>query len=405
MRTTDLLRLSSRQIVRKRRRYRGPFLGIVLGIASIVTVVTIGDVILRSLGSNLAMLGSATLIKANLNLVSYEYPEDTKFFSMADIEDLRRLPAVKAVAPSVYSWWPIKLDFTAFYRSKEYKSARIMGVDRSFFQMTSYLPIAKGRAFTESEVKHARNVAVIGRSVKEFLFGEDDAVLGEVLLTGTEYVKIVGILGSADNRLYDEVIFLPISVATKKIPGMSSIRRLTVLPEDVYNVERVHREVSRILSKRKNGDGGCEVMFDRARVELVRGVLEVFRLILYVGIVAVLIVSSGGVANVMSALVRERIPEIGLRKAVGATHKDITEQFLFESVMIGVIGTVLGIGLGSAVVFTTSAVIFDHTVNRDMYFLSLVISCAAGLVVGMVSGVLPAKTAAKLDPVEALRFE
>ena len=201
------------------------------------------------------------------------------------------------------------------------------------------------------------------------------------------------------------MIFLPISVATKKIPGMSSIRRLTVLPEDVYNVERVHREVSRILSKRKNGDGGCEVMFDRARVELVRGVLEVFRLILYVGIVAVLIVSSGGVANVMSALVRERIPEIGLRKAVGATHKDITEQFLFESVMIGVIGTVLGIGLGSAVVFTTSAVIFDHTVNRDMYFLSLVISCAAGLVVGMVSGVLPAKTAAKLDPVEALRFE
>lgn len=139
MRISDLLRLSSRQVLRKRRRYRGPFLGVVLGIASIVTVVTLGDVILKSLGSNLAMLGSATLIKANLNLVSYEYPDDTKFFSTEDVEDLRRIPAVKAVAPSVYSWWPTKLDFTAFYRRKEYKSARIMGVDASFFQMTSFL--------------------------------------------------------------------------------------------------------------------------------------------------------------------------------------------------------------------------------------------------------------------------
>lgn len=395
--------MSFRQVYRMRRRYRGPLTGLVLGMASLIVVITLGDTIQRSIGSNLAVIGSAIFVKVNHNLECRDYPEDTRHFTLRDLDELRRLPAVASAAASVYSWWPVPLAFKAYYGRTEYENVNVIGIDAEFFQMSQQMPIVHGRAFTAHEVRQVRHVCVIGKEIRDFLFGEEEVPLGKSVIINGLSLQVVGILGDVDDPNMDAVVLLPITVATKKLPGMQAIRRLTVLPVDVYHVEQVYSRVNTFFAHRTSRRP--DVVFDEARVEAIRSILKLFSLFLKIGIVAVLCLSVVGIAIVMLAMVRERTAEIGLRKALGASDYEITLQFGCEAILVTMVGAVVGIAVGTATAVAVQELALENSVEYRIFVLGILIALLAGVISGIVAGILPAKVAARLEPIEALRFE
>jgi ABC-type antimicrobial peptide transport system permease subunit len=401
---SDLILMSGRQIYRMRRKYRGPFIGATLGVAALIAVVTLGDLIQTAIGSNLSVLGGATIIKANINLEERDYKEDPRKFSDQDMDIISKVPGVVTVAASVYSFWPTRLEFNASYKSKEFENVRIMGIDPAFFNLTAFLPMAQGRKFTEDDVKNLRNVCIIGNEIKRWFFDEDESPLGKQILVGPIYLEIVGLLGKPDDTTLDETVFVPISTARMKIGGLFAVRRLSILPTDIYRVEEVRNRIYEVLYSRKN-KYPYEIYFDKERVASILAILNIFSFFVYASVAATLILSGVGVANVMLATVRERTGEIGLRKAVGATNFDVALQFLSESVIISVLSSILGIIIGTTVMIVISLLALHGDLELKMYALAVLSAVVICAISGIASGLAPARKAAGLDPIVALRAE
>ena len=251
MRISDVTLISFRQLFRMRRRYASPLIGGILGTTALIVVMSVGDLVQQSIGNNLAVLGGATLIRVNLPLEYEDCPDDPRRFSEEDLNDIRRVPGTKVVAPSVFSWWPAEVKFQATYQGKEYPELRIAGVDSHFFAFATYLPIREGRGINDLDVRALRNVCVIGDGIREILFGDTTSPLGKILYVGGIGFQVVGLLGEPDDAFFDEVLFVPITVARKKIPGLSDVRRLTVLPTGLDNVDIVHRTISNLLKAKR----------------------------------------------------------------------------------------------------------------------------------------------------------
>lgn len=404
MRMTDVTRISFRQIFRMRRRYAGPLIGGILGTAMLIVVISVGDLVYKSIGTNLAVLGGVTLIRVNLPLHDDDFPEDSRRFTDQDLNDIRRVPGTKVVAPSVFSWWPAAIEFTATYQGEEYRLLRVAGVDSHFFTLLTYLPIREGRGINDLDVETLRGVCVIGDGIREILFGDKTSPLGKTLYISGLGFQVVGVLGEPEDTFFDGVVFVPISVARKKMHGLSDIRRVTVLPTGLDTVDIVHRTISTLL-KSNRPLYRYHVWYEAERVALLKNILKLFNLFVNIAILATLFLSAIGIANIMSALVKERTAEIGLRKAVGATEWDVTLQFLCESVSISTVSTVSGIMLGSVIVLTTAALVWQSQVEYSKYAVAVLVALITGGISGIASGVIPAKMASQLNPVEAMRFE
>jgi putative ABC transport system permease protein len=374
-----------------------------LGTAALIVVITTGDIAERKIGSNLAVLGNATLIKINLP-VDVDYGDDPRQFNESDIEAIRAIPGVEVVSPSVYSWWPSFLDFTAVYKNTDYPDLKIVGVDPTFFKLAAHLPVTDGRVIEDSDVKNMRMVCVIGNDVRKQLFGKDKSPVGETISVEGLELSVIGLVEDPEDQDFEQAIFIPVSVARSRLPGMYNIRRITVLPEGLDQVENVYNNVRRVL-KDKRPLYKITVQYEPELIKMIQNILSLFKLFIYLAISATILLAGFGVGNVMIALVRERTTEIGLSKAVGATGENIVLQFLFESTTVCLAGALIGVLIGTGIVVILSRFVFQTPIMLSMYLLALFSAITAGALIGVASGVIPAKNASRLDPIVAMRFE
>jgi putative ABC transport system permease protein len=389
MRIADLILMSIKQVSRLRRRYRSAVIGTALGTAGLITVMTVGDSVEENLGRNLGILGSATTVKATIDYSQFRY---------ADIEDVRKLPGVLDAAPAVFH----DVQIVSHGRKLKY-GARLAGVEPSMFRVV-YLPIAEGRALAEEDAENNRAACVIGEAVRKALFDENESPLGKsVDFMGFSF-EVVGVLAQAEDPLFGETIMLPITLGRARIPDMVPIRKLYILPRNWYLVDDVHKRVSALLTGRQPRYGHT-ITFEEDRIEVMKRTVDTFKFFLYTAIAVTLILGGLGVTNVMLALVKERTTEIGLRKAVGATDGAITSQFLCESLLVSLISSIIGIILGSFAVEIITMSMIKAAFAYGVFLQSVVAAVAIGIIVGAVSGVVPAKVAGRLDPVVAMRFE
>ena len=386
-----------------RRRYRSPLIASILGTAALIVVITTGDVAERRIGSNLSVLGNATLVKVSLR-TDVDYGDDPRQLTDSDIEALRSIPGVEVVSPTVYSWWPTIVDFTAVFKNVDYPNLKVLGVDADFFKLASHIPVSMGRPILDSDVKEGRLVAVMGNDVRNQLVGDKKSPIGEVIYVEGLEMRVVGLVEDAEDQEFEQAIFVPISVARKRLPGMYNLRRVTVLPAGLDQVESVYNEVRRVLKARKPLYA-VSVQYEPELVKMIQGIMKLFKLFIYVAISATIILAGFGVGNVMIGLVRERTTEIGLSKAVGATAGNIVRQFLFESTAVCMAGALIGVVIGSVVVVLMSTLVFRTPITIGMYLLSVACAITAGALIGVASGAIPARKASHLDPIVAMRFE
>jgi putative ABC transport system permease protein len=391
----DLLETSLRQIYRNKRRYKGAVIGTALGIAGLIVVATIGESVESAIGRNLEMLGSATIVKAAWDHRSQTWHKGQ--YHESDVIQLRQLSGIMQVAPTT---WKAReqIDF-----QKSNFKARIGGVEANFFE-TLHLPVAKGRSILPPDVKERRQVCVIGETIEKEFFPDGHAIGNGILVQGLSF-EIIGILGGTEDPEYMETVLIPLSVAKTKLRHMTEITDIYIRAIDWDAAPQVHQAVSSLL--RRNHPGYAEAMqitYYADRISAIKTVALIFKLFLYGAIIVTLILGGLGITNVMLAIVNERTREIGLREALGATEIMIMRQFLCESLAVSLVGAVIGIAVGIMMVQTLNSVIGTYA-NNSVFLVSILTAVAIGIILGVVSGLIPARRAGRLNAVEAMKFE
>ncbi len=397
MLSSDLIQISFRQLYRQKRRYRSVIIGIALGIAGLVTVLTMGDSVEGDLGRNLEMLGSATILKA-----TFDFDRSTRWhhgqYFEKDVEDIRKLPGVKTVSPAVWSWGHI-MRFNNIAMK-----GRVLGVEESFFE-TFYIPVEHGRGITASDVEAKSSVCVIGRTVVEYLFKNGVDPIGKVIDISGHMFQVVGVLGGVEDRTLFDTVLIPISVARTRMQGMYEIRDIYARGANWDVVQPLQEEILSILTK--NQPGYADSMVVRIfpeRIQTIKQAVFLVKLFIYASLVVTILLGGLGITNVMLAAVRERTTEIGLRKAVGATETMIMSQFLLESITISMMGAGIGMFVGFISVEVLKRLL--NTVPAyEVFVASLIGGVFFGAILGIASGYIPARKASRLDPSEAMRFE
>ncbi|MBI5569070.1 MAG: ABC transporter permease [Desulfomonile tiedjei] len=392
----DLLRTAFKQVYRNRRRYKGAIIGTALGIAGLITVITMGDSVESTLGKNLEVLGSATVVKAGwdyLNTLRWHHGR----FTDGDVEDLRQLQGALHVSPAE---WRGRVP-TSY--GKKTLRLNVAGIEANFFE-AFYLPMESGRRITKEDEVSLRQVCIIGQTVQKELFGPTNP-LGRDLLVGGIVFHVIGVLGGVEDLSYMESVFVPLSTARAKLTGMRDIRHIYVRAVDWNSVAELHRQVYTVLSANHPGySESLSIVYYPERIVAIQTIVFVFKFFLYSAIGVTLILGGLGITNVMLAVVNERTKEIGLRKAVGATEGMIVYQFLFESLTVSLVGALIGIicGLWAVEVLQT---LFQTAAEYGMFLSSVIGSVLLAVFLGVASGLLPAARAGRLSAVEAMKFE
>ncbi len=418
-------------------------LGVVFGVAAVIAMLAIGS------GAKQFILDQMRLIGTNNIVFSHKAPgkgsgDDTADqsatstaandnqlepwapgMSKGDVEAIRILPSVDLVSPEVIR------QAKALYNGK-ILDVRCVGITNSFFELNQ-LKTYKGTLFTKEHLDHALPVCVIGKNIETKLFSGRDPV-GQPIKCGNNYFTIIGVLEkrvasketliSLGLRDLNSDIFIPLDVSLIRFGDRSVIKsdhlgrrgggndtkdvevhqidRLVVQVKDSKFLQPTADVSARLLKRRHGGIVDFEMEIPELLLQQEQKTQDIFNLVLAVIAGISLLVGGIGIMNIMLASVYERIREIGLRRSLGATHKDIVIQFLIEAVLVSAIGGVLGVFLGIA---AASAISTSAEIPTVISWWSIILSFGVAASIGLVFGIFPAQKAAKLDPIEALRTD
>jgi putative ABC transport system permease protein len=396
--------LAFREIRRNVMRSALTMLGIVIGVAAVITMVTLGRGATAQVTAEIASMGSNLLYMRQGQRFrgpgGVRAPTDP--FDLDDVEAIvREISAVAAVAPVTSG------SVLAIYGNENWTTS-VTGTDNAFFKAREW-SIEAGRQFIDSELHAGKPVCILGNTVRKELFGTQDP-LGAAIRLGRLSCQVIGVLEpkgqSTFGRDQDDFIIVPVRTFQRRISGNQDISAIYVSAQTSDVTEKVKQDIELLMRQRRHISSTEEDDFHvRDMKEIVTRVTSTTRVLtaLLGAVAAVSLVVGGiGIMNIMLVSVTERTREIGIRLAIGAMERDVLRQFLVEAIVLSSLGGLVGIVLGlasSAIAAPILGVpfIFDPVI--------MVIAFAFSGAVGVIFGYFPARKAARLDPIEALRHE
>ncbi len=382
-------------------------LGILIGVAAVIAMLAVGRGAQETMEKQLASLGSNLLMvrpgEARREGVSLEAGAVTRL-NFQDLSALSQLPSVRRVSPSVNGHVQV------VYGNKN-ANTQVEGVGVEYAELRAAQPTV-GRFFTEEELRSRAKVVIVGTTVVKELFENADPI-GQTIRINLINFQIIGVLpfkGANSFRDQDDTIVMPVTTAMYRLLGKDYVDSIYVEGESSQSLEPLQKSINETLVKRhrinahsENQEGEAFQIRNMADIRAAMETTTKTMGMLLGAIAAIsLLVGGIGIMNIMLVSVTERTKEIGLRKAIGATRRDIMMQFLVESVLMSLIGGISGIvlGVGAAFLITFFA---GWTIKVSIS--SIILATTFSLGVGMIFGLWPANQASLLNPIEALRYE
>ena len=411
MEYTESFRIGIRSIMVHKLRSLLTTLGVIFGVAAVIAMLSIGGGAKRDALEQIRLLGTNNIRINAVKLTGEKAKEaESKYSQGLSYKDglliLENLPNVNGVAPIKFIDAPVML------RNKE-AAARIVGSDHLYQVVTNFKP-AEGRFITALDVEEAKRVCVIGSKIRKDLFGYRDPI-GHRIHIGEDWFTVVGVMENKELREdkasiikirdINRDIYIPITTAMKRFRDEDRpffVNEIAVQVKEANQVVPTADIIRRILKRLHKNVEDYEIIIPAELLAQSQRTQRVFNIVMGSIAAISLLVGGIGIMNIMLASITERTKEIGIRRALGATEKDILGQFLNETVLISVTGGTIGIVLG---VFMAKAINIFAGWETVIALYGVLISFGISAMVGIVFGIYPARKAAQMDPITALRFE
>ena len=400
----ETLKLSLRTISRNVLRSFLTVLGIVIGVGAVIVMVTLGQGTTAQVTSDVAKLGSNLLMvrAGQAGFGPQISGAASRDFTIKDAEAIEsQIQGVRVVAPSANS------QMTAIYGNLNHAMG-VTGTDNRYFDARGW-PVVSGREFTDGELQSGAAACIIGGTVKTALFGDGDPIDAMIRLKQIS-CRVIGVLetkgASGFGNDQDDVILMPLRTVQRRITGKSDVPLIYVAVAEGAEIATVQSDITDLLRERRNigvGERDNFSVFNMAEISsMLTSITGVLTGLLSAVAGVSLLVGGIGIMNIMLVSVTERTREIGIRLAIGAEARQVLMQFLVEAVVLSLFGGILGTLFGfSLSALAASLLSVPFVIDPRVVAIAFVFSAA----VGVIFGYFPARRAARLDPIEALRHE
>ena len=405
MRLGSTLKIAFRALRRNKLRSALTALGIIIGVGAVIAMVGIGSGAKAQVEAQIASLGENVILVFSGSTTASGIRTGWGGAGTLKIEDAdairREVPSVSAVSEEVPSNTQVAAGNQNWF-------TRVLGESADYFDIRQW-PLAAGAPFTPQDVRSANKVCVIGKTTAAQIFGNDDPI-GQILRIKNVPFTVTGVLTpkglSAQGLDQDDVIIMPYTSAMKRVSGGTTLRNINVQVANATDLDPAQQQIISLLRQRHNirpgRDDDFTVRNQQEIAQAATATTEVMTGLLGAIAGVSLVVGGIGIMNIMLVSVTERTREIGTRMAVGAHGRDILTQFLIEAVSLSAVGGLLGIILGIA----SSKILsvwknWPSLISPSSILIAFLVSAAVGIFFGF----YPARTASRLDPIDALRYE
>jgi putative ABC transport system permease protein len=394
--------LAVREISRHKLRSFLTVLGIVIGVAAVVTMVTLGKGATAAVAQQISSLGANILqIRPGQGFGRGGGGPQAPDFDMDDVTAIQdQVAGVTAIAPQAQA------SVLAVHNAANWQT-NVTGTTSQFFTAQQW-PLTGGRIWTDAEEQSGKAVCIIGNTVRQNLFPNENPV-GQNFRVKDLSCEVIGTLSSRGQGGFadqDDIVLMPIKAVQRRFTGNRNIRFMMVAVDEAYDSQAIQRSISNLLRERRhlarNADDNFNIFDTKQISETLQGTTQILTAVMGAVAAVSLIVGGIGIMNIMLVSVTERTREIGIRLAIGAVANEVLMQFLVEAVVLACLGGLIGLVLALIATFALAPVIqvpflFDIRIN--------LISFSVSALIGVVFGYFPARRAAALNPIDALRHE